>query len=135
MRLLILLFLAVSLQAQDSTLSFETKGSVGLMPYGFQPNQILHITQGSDSLYEWRVSWEVVNILFIPCPDKESISEYGIKPNYTTSCAVLHTKSEVESHIKDFRTELEADEFIKNMPINNGWVLDSYCRNPVKEKL
>lgn len=105
--------------------------------FGFAPNiysQILMEKEMPDTTYT--VKWTLVEVLPAPCPDAHKEDEYGVKNNYMTSCAVLHLRTETTEKQKEFNTEIEADEFIKNMPLekNMGMAIGSFCKDPIKIK-
>lgn len=86
--------------------------------------------QKSDTTYT--VRWTLVDIIMTECPDAGKVDEYGIGRNTVTGCAVLHTRVERTQKEKEFKTEKEADEFIKNMPTKRVWGLGSSCENAEK---
>jgi hypothetical protein len=78
------------------------------------------------------VTWTVVSIVPTPCPDKPKANEYGLGGNSMSSCAVFHFKEERQEMSKEFETEKEADEFIKNMPTG---IFGDRCENPKRTKI
>lgn len=85
-----------------------------------------------DTVYT--VQWVVVSVVPAPCPQRAVTDEYGITSSPMMSCTVLHTKTERDIRTRDFATEKEADNFIKNQPVRMNWELGSHCENFEKIK-
>ncbi|MCR4284536.1 MAG: hypothetical protein NUV97_00645 [archaeon] len=82
------------------------------------------------------VKWTVVEVLPAACQDIHPQNEYGITNYSGTVCAVLHLRTEKTENQKKFNSEEEADEFIKNMPLQiPSQVMGMYCENPIKIRI
>ncbi len=103
---------------------------------GLTDKENWELQKGWDNIHPdttYIVTWDLVNVYPIPCPSKSVENEYGIKGNYTTSCAVLHLGISRTKKQKEFDTEIEADKFIENMPTRiMGGAIGAYCDNPKK---
>ncbi len=68
--------------------------------------------------FTWLVLWVVVTVYQVPCPgyNNGNREKYGLENNPSVSCAVLHAKTRMEDHSREFKTKDEAIEFIDGMP-------------------
>jgi len=82
------------------------------------------------------VTWILVTITpdIAPLPTE---NEYGISSrDHSTTLAVYRFERSEEVKEKEFKTEKEADEFIKKMPLNETVMIGTqYCKSPVKKKV
>jgi hypothetical protein len=78
------------------------------------------------------VTWVVVTHIPTACPDAKKENEYGFDSGVKSFCAVYHFKIKKQKKQKEFNTEAEADEFIKNMPIVE---FGEGCKDPKKYKV
>lgn len=56
----------------------------------------------------------------VPCPDAEKPNEFGVTNNYSISCSVLHTKTEISGHEKEFLVKDSAIAFFKRAKEQNS---------------
>lgn len=81
------------------------------------------------------VTWTLITI--VPSIEKPTIDEYGRAVGGGGYTLAVYKFSTVEKEMsKEFKTEKEADLFIKKMPIEPTFMMgDSYCVNPIKQKV
>lgn len=53
-------------------------------------------------MYKYIVTWVITTMIQAPCPDANTVDEFGVKNDYYTSCSVLHLASEFETKEKTF---------------------------------
>ena len=77
----------------------------------------------------YAVTWTLIECVSLP--DERSIDEYGQVSQLVNTVYRFKTVSKEMS--KEFISEKEADEFIKNMPMRQFW--GSGCENPKKQRV
>lgn len=78
------------------------------------------------------ITWCIVTIIPIPCPQKDYTDQYGIKHSPSLSCAALHYRREYDcDHKKRFYIRDSAISFLKGAGKHTG-IIDSIKIDSIK---
>jgi hypothetical protein len=73
------------------------------------------------------VKWELTTLISNTYPNTDKANEYGIVSQ--SSCCDLCCHNVEREMEREFKTKIEVDDFIKNMPLQN-YIFNIGCRDP-----
>lgn len=81
-------------------------------------------------MYKYIITWVVLSMQPVHCPDTNKSNEFGIKSN--VSCAVNHIETVESKKIREFNSKDSAIYFIKRMNDYKHSGFGFYMRDEIK---